>query len=471
MVNNISAKFKGRILLLGFGSIGQGVLPLLLKHIDLDKSKMLIIAADEKGRSIAEEYKISWKLCALNEENYRTILSKLLNEGDFLLNLSVNVSTVALIELCQNLNCFYLDTCIEPWSGRYLDPKISVSKRSNYNLREEALALKKIYKDGPTAMLAHGANPGLASHFVKKALLNIAADRENLQKIPQSQEEWSLLAKKLGVKVIHIAERDTQGTTMPRNKDEFVNTWSVEGFVNEGLQPAELGWGTHEKELPHNGHHHETGCRSAIYLNMPGASVRVRSWTPKEGPYHGFLIAHNEAISLSHYFSLYDQNELLLYRPTVHYAYHPCDDAILSLHELAGKNWTIPDSKRIILDEIETGIDELGVLLMGPDKGYWYGSVLSIEEAKKLAPHNNATGLQVTSAVLAGVIWILENPRKGIVEAEDADFERIMEIATPYLGKLEGHYTDWTPLEGRQKLFVEQLDHLDPWQFKNFQVV
>ena len=110
------------------------------------------------------------------------------------------------------------------------------------------------------------------------------------------------------------------------------------------------------------------------------------------------------------------------YRPTVHYAYHPCDDAVLSLHELAGKNWRMQARKRLMMDEIAKGIDELGVLLMGHAKGaYWYGSRLSIEEARELAPHNNATSLQVTAAVLAGVIWAIENPRAGIVEPEEMD--------------------------------------------------
>ena len=59
-------------------------------------------------------------------------------------------------------------------------------------------------------------------------------------------------------------------------------------------------------------------------------------------------------------------------------------------------------------DEIVDGIDELGVLLIGHKKNaYWYGSQLSIDETRELAPYQNATGLQVTSAVLAGMVWAL----------------------------------------------------------------
>src|SRR3546814_6976706 len=62
------------------------------------------------------------------------------------------------------------------------------------------------------------------------------------------------------------------------------------------------------------------------------------SWTPLEGPMHGFLVTHNESISMADYYSVKD-GATVAYRPTVHYAYHPCDDAVLSLHEIAGKNW------------------------------------------------------------------------------------------------------------------------------------
>ena len=162
---------------------------------------------------------------------------------------------------------------------------------------------------------------------------------------------------------------------------------------------------------------------------------------------------------------------MLRYRPTVHYAYHPCDGAVLSLHEFAGKGWRLQSSKRLIMDEISSGTDELGVLLMGHAKGaYWYGSRLSIEEARRLVAYNNATSLQVTAAVLAGAIWVIENPRLGIVEPDEIDHRRILEICRPYLGEVVGVYGDWTPLLDRGRLFAEDIDTTDPWQFKNFRV-
>jgi len=237
-------------------------------------------------------------------------------------------------------------------------------------------------------------------------------------------------------------------------------------FVTEGMQPAELGWGTHERWIPANGRKHKTGCQAAIYLLQPGANTRVRSWTPTARGQYGFLVTHNESISIADYFTL-RQGRKVIYRPTCHYAYHPCNDAVLSLHEMFGGE----RQKGIhILDEheIADGIDELGVLLYGHKKNaYWYGSQLSIDETRNLAPYQNATGLQVTSAVLAGMVWALAHPQAGIVEADEMDYRRCLEVQMPYLGPVVGAYTNWTPLAGRPGLFPEDLDRRDPWQFKN----
>lgn len=464
------AKLPGRLVIIGCGSIAQGFLPLLFRHLTLSPKDVTIITADDMGRHVANEFGVRFIQNPLTKDNYRSILDTLIVKNDFLLNLSVNVSSHALICFCHEREAFYLDSCIEPWEGGYIDPSLSLSERSNYALREQVLALKNDFSNGPTAVIAYGANPGIVSPFIKQALINIASDTYGDIAIPLDRAAWGGLARKLGIKVIHIAERDTQVSIQPKEIGEFVNTWSVDGFISEGTQPAELGWGTHEKCLPPDGRYHDFGCQSAIYLTKPGASVRVRSWTPKEGAYHGFLITHNESIAIADYYTVIE-NDKPAYRPTVHYAYHPCDDAVLSIHELAGKNWLSQKKKRILLHDIIKGHDELGVLLMGHPKGaYWFGSYLTNQEASQLVPHNNATSLQVTAAILAGMIWAIENPRRGIVEADDMDYERHMEICKPYLGEMIGKYTDWTPLNQRTSLFPEEIDSSDSWQFQNFRV-
>src|SRR5437763_1879625 len=469
--DKIHLEFPGRILLVGFGSIGQGVLPLILRHIGIAPERLTIVTAEDKGNEEAARYGIKFVKERLTRENYRRVLKPLLGRGDFLINVSVEVASVALIKLCWEKGAMYLDTCIEPWPGGYTDPTVPAARRTNYALREEALALRAGNERAPTAVLTHGANPGLVSHFAKQALLNIAADTKVEAGKPGSRAEWGELARRLSVKVIHIAERDTQISAKPKQPGEFVNTWSIDGFVGEGSQPCEMGWGTHERNFPRDGKRHDFGCLAAIYLTQPGAGTRVRTWTPRAGHFHGLCITHGESISMADYFTVRDGMQVA-YRPTVHYAYHPCDSAVMSVHELAGRNYVQQERQRILMEDIVSGVDELGVLLAGHRKNaYWYGSQLSIEEARKLAPYNNATSLQVCASVLSGAVWAMENPNLGVVEPDEMDFRRNLEICMPYLGPVVGEYTDWTPLHERERLFPEDLDRNDPWTFKNVRVL
>ena len=464
------AAFSGRMLMIGFGAVGQGSLPLILRHIDMRPEQIAIVTANEFGKDVAAHYGVRFRVEPLTRDNYAAVLARELGRGDFLVNASFDVSSVALIEWCQQHGVLYIDACIEPWPGGHTDSSVPASRRSNYAYREAALALRAKYASGPTCVLMHGANPGLVSHLVKQALLKLADDFGVDAGAPRSRAAWGRLAAQLGVKVIHVSERDHQISQTRKRNGEFVNTWSSEAFCGESLQPAELGWGTHERNWPHDGREYGFGSGAAIYLDRPGVATRVRSWAPKEGPFHGWLISHGEAISIPDYLTVRDKGKVL-YRPTCHYAYHPCDDAVLSLQEFAGNGWRFPPRQRLLRDEIDSGFDELGVLLMGHRKGaYWFGSQLGIEETRKLCPHNNATSLQVNAPYMAAIVWALKHPRSGIVEPDELDYQALLELSAPYLGKLVGVYTDWTPLAGRGSLYPDDIDASDPWQFRNFRV-
>ena len=165
----VHVAFPGRLVFVGFGSIGQGVLPLILRHVGIKPDQITIVAADDPGEKVAAEYGVRFVQHPLTRENYKNVLDPLVGRGDFLLNLSVDVSSLALVQLCWEKGALYLDTCIEPWAGGYTDPTVPPSRRTNYALREAALALRETKTRAPTAVLTHGANPGLVSHFVKQA--------------------------------------------------------------------------------------------------------------------------------------------------------------------------------------------------------------------------------------------------------------------------------------------------------------
>ena len=466
----VHSRLPDRLVMLGCGSIGQATLPLILRHLGVTPDRITIVTADGRGREEAAEYGIAFREVPLTQDNHRQVLEPLVGAGDFILNLSVDVSSAAIIAFAHERGALYLDTVVEPWGGVYFNRELPPAARSNYALREQLLQLRRKLGRGPTAVSAQGANPGLVSQLAKEAALIVARDTGLPHVEPTDRAGWARLFRDLGVKAIHIAERDTQVSSVPKRPGEFVNTWSIDGFVSEGCQPAELGWGTHERDFPAAGMRHAEGCGAAIYLSQPGAATRVRTWTPNYGPFHGFLVTHNESISIADYLTLRD-GDTVLYRPTVHYAYHPCDAAVISVHELAGRGWQQQAEQRLMMEDIASGMDELGVLLMGHEKGaFWYGSQLTIEEARRLAPHNSATSLQVAAGVLGGMVCALERPEAGIVEADELDYRRVLEVAKPYLGPVVGAYSDWNPLQNRAFLFPEDVDAADPWQFKNILV-
>ncbi len=471
MTHIVHTRIDGPLVMIGFGSIGRGTLPLILRHIDFDRSQFTVIEPSDAFAPLLAEHGIRHLQTALTPDNFDAVLRGLLPDGrGFVVNLSVDVDSIELMLLCQELGVQYIDTVVEPWPGFYFGSPLPNAERTNYPLREKVRALGQRFVGGPTAVSCCGANPGMVSWLFKEALLRLATDT-GVDAAPVTQSDWALLAQSLGVKGVHVSERDTQISDRPKPVGVFVNTWSVDGLLSEGYQPAELGWGTHEKKLPPHGHAFDHGPGYAIWIDRPGADTRVRSWCPSAGAQFGYAVTHNESLSIPDYFTVW-QGDQAIYRPTCHYAYHPCNDAILSLHEVNGSG-LLPTQKHILTaDEIVSGGDDLGVFLYGHAKGaMWYGSRLSIEQARALAPYQNATGMQVTSAVLAAMVWVAENPRAGFVEADEMDHARCLEVQRPYLGSVECHYTDWTPLQNRINRFAEDRDDTDPWQFTNFLAV
>lgn len=468
----VHARFDGPLVMIGFGSIGRGTLPLILRHIAIDPAQITVIEPLSDFAPILADHGIAHMPLALTPENLEPTLSALFPNGHgMVVNLSVDVDSIEIMLLCQRLGVMYLDTVIEPWPGFYFGSPLPNAARTNYPLREKVRGLGKNFAGGPTSISCCGANPGMVSWLLKEAMLRLAADMGQPADAPQSREGWASLMQNLGIKGVHVAERDTQVSARARPAGVFVNTWSVDGLLSEGYQPAELGWGTHEKRLPANGHAFEDGAGYAIWIDRAGADTRVRSWCPDIGPQFGYVVTHNEALSISDYYTVW-RGDKAAFRPTCHYAYHPCPDAILSLHEINGSG-QLPREKHILTaDEIVSGGDDLGVLIYGHAKGaLWYGSRLSNDQARALAPYQNATGMQVTSAVLAAIVWAIENPNAGFVEADEMDHTRCLSVQRPYLGRIEAHYTDWTPLSHRINRFAEDGDATDAWQFVNFLAV
>ena len=478
--------FDGRILVIGLGAVSRCTLPLLFARVDAAPSQYTVLDFAEvtEDATWVKEQGATFVADRVTEDNYADLLARHVGPGDVIVDLAWNIDTLAVLEWCRARDVRYVNASFElwdPYAGFGSEHPTERTLYARHMKLREAIA-RWGDNDGPTAVLDHGANPGLVSHFTKLALADIAA--AYLADAPAGPERdavaraldagaWNHLARALEVQVIHISERDTQISSAPKQENEFVNTWSVEGFYEEGVAPAELGWGTHERTLPPTAFEHETGPRNQICLAHPGCGTWVRSWVPC-GEIVGMVIRHGEAFSISDFLTV-TEGDTAVYRPTVHYAYCPTDAAIASLHELHMRNYDLQKQQRIMNDDIVTGRDELGVLLMGHRfTAWWTGSLLDIEEARRLVPHQNATTLQVAAAVLGAVQWLLANPREGVRLPDDLPYDEVLAQARPYLGPVVSQAVDWTPLQSWVDPFAgfgrPKPSAADVWQFDTFLV-
>ena len=477
----MAARFENRVLVLGAGSVSQCVLPLLIEHLVDAKQITIIDMRDNRERvKGAITAGATYVQDQLTRENMDQFLSKYLTAGDFLLDLAWNIDANEIIEWAHDHGVIYLNTSVEEWDPYSAGAARNPTERTLYWRHMKLRKLTNTWGGkGATAIVEHGANPGLVSHLTKKALFDIATkaikdgkDGAGVKEAYES-ENFPSLAHKLGVKVIHIAERDTQITDKPKQVNEFVNTWSVEGFYEEGIAPAELGWGTHEKTLPINAYQHPDGPKNQICIAQPGAKTWVRSWVPNMET-TGMVIRHGEAFTISDHLTVWDK-EKAVYRPTVHYAYCPTDAAVASMHELEMRQWELTTNQRIMNEEIIDGDDRLGVLLMGHAyKSWWTGSLLNIHDSRKLIPKQSATTVQVASAVYAAVAWAMANPNAGYRVPDDLPWREVLAFAEKYWGGYHSAAADWDPLMHRNDLYKgwnnRKYDESDPWQFSNFLV-
>ena len=479
-------KFNGNILVIGCGFVSRCALPLLLKHINMPANKITVIDFADNSSYIEECIKqgVKFKKDRITERNMASKLSRHVGRGDMIIDLAWNIGCAEILQWCHDHDVMYINTSVELWNPYAgAQAKLPTVDRTLY---VRHMAIRKMVEGwktkGATAVIEHGANPGLVSHFTKVALGDMAAKlikekrkdkRVPLLKKAVRENDFPQIARLMNVKVIHISERDTQITDRPKEVNEFVNTWSVEGFREEGVAPAEMGWGIHEKKLPAGAHTHSSGPKNQICLSQMGIKTWVRSWVPC-GEMTGMVIRHGEAFTISDYLTVWNEGKPV-YRPTVHYAYRPADVAISSLHELEARQYDLQKKQRVLTDEIISGGDELGVLLMGHDyKSWWVGSVLDIHKSREHVPHQNATTLQVACAVIGAVSWMIRNPRKGVNVPDALPYDEVLAVALEYLGSFVSIPVDWTPLKTRKDQYATHdnvnPDKKDPWQFHSFLV-
>src|SRR5258708_20172598 len=110
-------RIDGPIVMIGFGSIGKGTLPLIERHFEFDQERFVVIDPDDSDRKLLDDRGVRFVHLGLTRENYRDVLTKYLTAGagqGFCVNLSVDTSSLYLMRHSREPAPLYLYTLSQP---------------------------------------------------------------------------------------------------------------------------------------------------------------------------------------------------------------------------------------------------------------------------------------------------------------------------------------------------------------------
>lgn len=462
--------FPHTIWLLGCGAVGCNLLYLIHKTIKCPR--IIIIDKDEKRKGVANVLTdnspiITFITTNVNRHNYTSILT--LSPNDILIDCAYLTETYDLFNWCNETKASYVNSAIGIWD----DVDKVVGPFQNYSIKhfhDQLITRNKELDPTNNFIICHGMNPGVVSYMAKCGLLRIKKDKG----LPSSPSpSYAELASTLGIRTIHISEKDTQISSIPRNYGEYCNTWSYNNvsMYDEAMSMVEFTKGTHEGdigfELIHDYGHY-------VVLKRRGMSLYARSYTPISGMFIGMLVPHDENITIGKTLSTPS------YRPSVYYVYHPSSATMESFYELKENNMNPQTNNRLLTNDIKEGADELGLTFFLADGSiYWIGSLLDIEEVRglfdnKINGYINATTVPVAASYLSCVYYLIDNidNPKGLLVPDDLPCEKMMKVFLPFMGpfvfkKVEDK--DWNNSKYNNNFESNEIINVNKmWQFKDF---
>jgi len=429
-----------QLVIIGFGAVGKTLSAIMMKKKNsLNGIPILIIEPKDIADSaiykkLCKKYKVKHVKDKITKLNYIELFDKHVKKNAIVIDVAWRIDSTSMVQLCQNKQCLYLNTALDDWDQANIH-LIELEKRVVDGVK---------YKNNEphmTALLDHGMNPGLVSHFVKHVLKTLA-DRSKDEKLIKlyKDNKYNYLAKALGLTLIQIAERDCQETDKLSTESEFYNTWSIIGLLDESTMNAEISWGTHEKQIPVDSDTSKLGDFCQIYMPLTGFQLRTTSYEPEGKALSGYCIPHAECYTIARYLQIKDKKDNTTYRPTVYYSYLIPDTAKLLCHyaDYCLDDKGLPKNEHVLgSGEIKDGYDSVGCLLFFENgKRYWVGSVMHNTIAQKFNKEINVTCMQVGISILAAIEWMLQNPYEGIVDPEYVDTHFILSFCKDWLGKL-----------------------------------
>jgi len=459
-----------KLILLGCGGVGSAFLE-ILKGQKLPFTDIVIIDPRQLDEPILRTVEHTHVQIEITEDNLVPTLEAYVSAKDIIVDVSYNIHCKPLIMWCLSHDVMYINTSMERWpieDEHLLDgDRHQLEARSLMTLHKMAVKLGEDNPDGPTIVLEHGMNPGLISHFTKLAIQQIASDviiagRHYEQKNNEryealceahAEDDFARMAMFLGLRVVHCSERDTQTPLVPRSPGEFLNTWGSYSLYSEGVDPVQIGYGTHEDPNPHQ-------IDNQIITPERGAFTYAESYVPTVGIIKGMVISHGENDTINRMLTVKEENKVV-YAPTNFYVYSPADVAWESMEEVKQNGYKMLTAHSSLRGyQLEKGYDAVGALLIFESNptdailkrvnskpvSYWCGSILSLKQTREMGiSYAGPTTVQVAISLCAALRWMLKNPRESVCFPEDLPYEQILKESASHLGVVFSGFVPYSP--------------------------
>ena len=416
---------QDKVLLVGLGAVGKSFLEILKEQGLFNPELFYCVDCNEEALNVfiqAGGYEEHFILKKIEKNNYLSLLDIVGREG-YILDFSVNVKSIDMLNMCIENGIHYLSLADSSW---FPDPTW-FSAHQHY--KEYRKIFKRIKSEKhPTCLIEFGMNPGMISCFLKQCIEDIIENdesdyikkhREKLKKLLR-QKQYNKVAKKIGVKYVIEVDNDNQEFNVEPKNDTVYSPWCPFSFYMETYAAPEIIFGTKKEFLVYK---ELSDCDySDLYVSLTQAGMDYREhvFSP-QGEVEGFLTTHEEIFSMCHL--LQDHR----YKPTTYFVYSPSKIAEASAARCRAND--IIKCQIMNRDEIIAGGESVGIIVQGERfHSRYFGNYLDNTDL-----HETATVRQVSASAYAAFRYMLQNTEEGVLMPEDLPHKDLLATAKKYL--------------------------------------
>ena len=110
-------EFGKKVLMVGFGSVAQCTLPILVKHLRVPLANITVMDFEDQTHLLKEwtAQGVRFVRDKITPENMGSTLAKYLGPGDLLIDLAWNIDCCEILQWCHDRGVLYVNTSVELW--------------------------------------------------------------------------------------------------------------------------------------------------------------------------------------------------------------------------------------------------------------------------------------------------------------------------------------------------------------------